>query len=74
MARRFDSRFLLPLVATGLVAMLGGCVAYPASPGYSAGYGYDQPYYGGGYVGYGGGWHGRGWHDGWRDRDLDWRR
>jgi hypothetical protein len=64
MTSRLRSRSMLPLVASGLAAMLGGCVAYPAYPGYPAypayGYGY-APYYGGAYVGYGGGY---GW--GWR--------
>jgi hypothetical protein len=52
-------RIWLAFAALGLAAALGGCVAYPAYPGY--GYG---PYYGGGYpagyVAVGGGW---GWHD-----------
>ena len=48
---RFRLRGLLPLAALALAALLGGCVAYPAYPGYG--------YYGGGYYGggpyYGGG-------------------
>jgi len=61
-------RIVVALAALGLAAALGGCVVYPAYPGY----GYD-PYYGGypaGYVAIGGG--GWGWHDhdgGWRGRD-----
>jgi hypothetical protein len=60
MTIRFRRRSMLPLATLGLVAMLGGCVAYPAYPGYgypAYGYGYSAPYggyYGGGY--YGGGW------------------
>jgi hypothetical protein len=61
-------RIRLALAALGLAA-LGGCVAYPAYPGYGYGYGYG-PYYGGypsGYVAVGGGW---GWHDNdWHGRD-----
>ncbi|HEX3991104.1 MAG TPA: hypothetical protein VHX39_08020 [Acetobacteraceae bacterium] len=54
-------RSMLTLAALGLVAVLGGCVAYPAYPGYPAygysGYGYAAPaYYAGGYYGYRGGW------------------
>ena len=64
--RSIRKRALLPLIALGLAAVLGGCVAYPAYPGY--GYGYS-PYYGGypagGYVALDGGW---GWHGG----DHDW--
>jgi hypothetical protein len=59
-------RTWLALAALGLAAALGGCVAYPAYPGYGYGYG---PYYGpGGYVAVGGGgwhdndWHGHDWH------------
>jgi hypothetical protein len=57
-------RIWLACAALGLVAALGGCVAYPAYPGYGYGYG---PYYGGypaGYVAVGGGWgwHGHDWH------------
>ena len=64
MAYVFRLRLLLPLAALGLVGLLGGCIAYPAYPGYGYGYGYGAPYYGGGYVRVGGG----GWgHDGgWR--------
>jgi hypothetical protein len=40
---------LLPVLALGLATLLGGCVVYPASPGY----GY-QPYYPGPVVGFGG--------------------
>lgn len=62
------------LAALTLAALLGGCVAYPAGPGYpsySYGYGYGAPYYSGTYIGVGGGWHDRnggGWHGGggWR--------
>lgn len=50
------------LAALCLAALLGGCVAYPAYPGYGyygPGYGYAP-----GYVAFGGGW---GWHGGgWR--------
>ena len=53
--RRF---ILLPVLALGLVAMLGGCVLYPDGYGYEREGGYS--YYGGHY---GGGWghyrHGR---------------
>lgn len=78
MANRFRLRSLLPVAALGLVAVLGGCYAYPAYPSYPA-YGYNAPYYGGSYVGIGGGWHERGWHDGggWREggwHDGGWRR
>jgi hypothetical protein len=72
MANRLRPHLLLPLAAIALAAMLGGCVAYPAYPAYGAGYGYGQPYYGGGYVALGGGWHDRG-YDGWHDRDGGWR-
>jgi hypothetical protein len=57
-----------PWVALAAAAALGGCVAYPAYPGYGYGYGYaPAPYYAypaGGVVvggGWGGGWHGGGW-------------
>ncbi len=60
MPRLFRIRITVALVLTGA---LGGCVAYPAYPGYGYGYGYGYPapyypapYYGGGYVVYGGGW------------------
>ncbi len=57
MARQSVLRLMLPLVALGLAAVLGGCVVYPAYPAYPAyGYGYGTPYYGGVYVGGGGGW------------------
>jgi hypothetical protein len=50
-------RSMLPVAALALAAILGGCVAYPAYPGY--GYGYRAPgYYPGGYYG---GWYGGGW-------------
>jgi hypothetical protein len=69
----------LALPALALAALLGGCVAYPAYPGYGyygggyygGGY-YGAPYYSGGVVAFGGGW---GWHDhdgGWRGGD--WHR
>ena len=65
----FRLRALLPVAAIGLAVLLGGCVAYPAYPGYGYGYGYGAPYYSGAYVGFGGGWHG---HDGgWRGHDRD---
>ena len=64
------NRLRLPLFALALAALLGGCVAYPAGPGYPSygygyGYGYGAPYYSGTYIGVGGGWHGGGggWHD-----------
>ena len=53
------------LGAIAIAISLGGCVAYPAYPGYGyygGGY-YGGPYYGGGVVAYGGGWH---------DHDRDW--
>lgn len=56
----FRPRIALPFAALTLALLLGGCVAYPAYPGY--GY-YGGPYYGGGVVAYGGG--GWGWHHGW---------
>jgi hypothetical protein len=63
-------RTLAVLALLGLGA-LGGCVAYPAEPGYAYGYG-GPAYYGyapayvsvGGGCCWGGGWHGGGWHDG----------
>ncbi len=62
----------LALTALALTGLLGGCVAYPAYPGYRYGYG-AAPYPATGYVvvggggWHGGGWHGDGWHgDGWR--------
>ena len=73
-ARPGRYRWLLPTLAVGAVALLGGCVAYPADyygSNYGYGYGYaPTPYYGyepGPYVafGFGGGgdWHGdRDWH------------
>ena len=59
MSRLFGGRRILTLAVLALAATLGGCVVYPAYPGY--GYGYPGPYYGGPYVGVGGGWHYRGW-------------
>lgn len=67
------NRLRLPLAALALAALLGGCVAYPAGPGYATygyGYGYGAPYYGGAYVGVGSGWHGGG---GWHGHDGGWR-
>jgi hypothetical protein len=63
-------RVMLPVFAAlGLAALLGGCVAYPAYPGYA--YGYGPGYgYSPGYVAVGGGW---GWHGGWHDGG-DWHR
>ncbi len=58
MSSRFNSRLLLSLAALGLAAVLGGCVAYPASPGS----GDRAPYYSGGYVSVGGGWQDDGSH------------
>jgi hypothetical protein len=63
-------RILLPAAAVlGLAVALGGCVAYPAYPGYGYGYGYE-PGYAPAYVAFGGGWggHGDDWHGGggWR--------
>jgi len=57
-------RSMLPWAALGFAALLGGCMAYPAYPGYGYGaypaYGYAAPpvVVGGGYYGggYGGGW------------------
>jgi len=56
-------RGVLPaLAAVGLAVLLGGCVVYPAYPGYyGPGYAYTP-----GYVAVGGGW---GWHGG-----GDWHR
>ena len=80
MFRSRQLRRLLPFGVLALAALLGGCVAYPAYPGYgySSGYYgggyYGAPYYSGGVVAFGGGWHD---HDGdrrWRDHDHDWRR
>jgi hypothetical protein len=79
MFSRLRNRGLLALPALALAALLGGCVAYPAYPGYGyygggyygGGY-YGAPYYSGGVVAFGGGW---GWHDhdgGWRGGD--WHR
>ncbi len=53
-------RSILPLVALGVAALLGGCVVYPGYPAY----GYASPgYYVGGYYGGGhGGERGGGWH------------
>jgi len=61
MGRFVRPRLLLSLAAVGMAAVLGGCVAYPAYPGYAPypaygyGYAYPAPYYGGAYVGWGGG-------------------
>ena len=77
--RSIRHRALLPLAALGLAAVLGGCIAYPAYPGYGySGDGYGYPYYGGypstGYVEFGTGWgwrgddHGWGGHHDWGDR------
>ena len=48
----FRLRSMLPLAALGLAALLGGCVAsraYPGYPAYGYGYGYAAPAYVGGY-------------------------
>jgi hypothetical protein len=61
------NRGVLPLAALALAGLLGGCIAYPAYPGYGyngGGY-YGAPYYSGGVVEFGGGW-------GWRGGDHDW--
>jgi hypothetical protein len=53
-------RRLLQFGAIAMALTLGGCVAYPAYPGYgyyNGGY-YGSPYYGGGAVAFGGGWGG----------------
>jgi hypothetical protein len=60
MANRIARRFLMPLAALGLAAVLGGCVVYPAYPSYGYGYGYPEPHYHGGYGYYHGGY-GYGW-------------
>jgi hypothetical protein len=60
MANRIARRFLMPLAALGLAAVLGGCVVYPAYPTYGYGYGYPEPHYHGGYGYYHGGY-GYGW-------------
>jgi hypothetical protein len=65
----------LPLLALGLAAMLGGCVAYPDYPSYGYGPAVSGYYVGGAY----GGEHGderrgeshRRYHD---EHDDDWRR
>jgi len=67
---------LLPLAALGLVAALGGCVAYPAYPDYGSGY-YNGGYYGGGTPYYGGSYPAGGYVEfgtGWRggDRGHEW--
>jgi hypothetical protein len=57
------SRRLLPLAALTLAALLGGCIAYPANPGYGyqdGGYYGGGPYYSSGVLTFGSGWHG-GW-------------
>ena len=51
MFRRFRPKTVVMVAALGLATLLGGCVVYPAGPGY----------YGGG--GYGYGWHHH--HDRW---------
>jgi hypothetical protein len=62
-------RMLAALALLGL-GTLGGCVAYPADPGYAyyggpAYYGYAPGYVAvGGGCCWGGGWHGGGWHGG----------
>ncbi len=61
MFKRFRPRVLLPLVAIGLAAALGGCV-YPYGYGYGYPYGnpyaYNYGYYAGPSVGVSvGGWH-----------------
>jgi hypothetical protein len=64
-ARSFRRVVLPALAALGFAALVSGCVAYPAYPGY--GYGYGPGY---GYApavvvggGWGWGWHGGGyWH------------
>ena len=61
MSRSMARIFLVGAIALGL----GGCVAYPAGPGYYYGgpaY-YAPPVAGTVIVGGGGGW---GWHRGWR--------
>lgn len=68
-------RRALPLLALGFVALLGGCIAYPAAPGYGygygPGYGYAPAYgYSPGVVAFGGGWGWGGWHR-WHHR-RDW--
>jgi hypothetical protein len=66
MFSKIRSRGLRPFAALVLAALLGGCVAYPAYPGYGyyngyyGGY-YAAPYYAGPTVALGGGW---GWHGG----------
>ena len=72
MTRRPLSRVLTALaLAAVLAAPLGGCVAYPAYPGYgyggyayAPGYAYPCCVAVGGYWGGGGGWYGGGWHGG----------
>ncbi|HUN39809.1 MAG TPA: hypothetical protein VMU81_05925 [Acetobacteraceae bacterium] len=64
--RAFCRAVLPMLAALGLAALVSGCVAYPAYPGYGYyGPGYGYGYAPGGYVaiggGWGGGWHGGGW-------------
>ena len=70
MANRFRLRAIVTPAALVLAGLLGGCVAYPAYPGY----GYGGPYYGGGYIGGGGGWdHHGGWgHEGGWDHHGGW--
>ena len=87
---RLRNRRLLPLAALTLVALLGGCVAYPGGYyGYNDGYYgsgyYGTPYYSGATVAIGSGWgwrggdHDRDWHERgergrWRGGDRDWHR
>jgi len=86
-ARCLRNRWLLPVLALGAAAVLGGCVAYPADYyGYNGGYGYGyapgyapEPYYGyatGPYVAFGFGgdrdWGDHDWHGGgWHHGDHD---
>lgn len=86
-ARSGRYRWLLPTLALGAAALLGGCVAYPADYyGYDYSYGYAPGYYAYGYtpgpsvsLGFGGDWgdHDWGdhdWHGGHWDRgDRGWR-
>ncbi len=58
MVRLRGVKLLLPVIALGAAALLGGCIAYPAYPTYGYGYGAPGPYYGGGAVVVGGGWRG----------------
>jgi len=60
MFRTMRHRGVLALAALGLTVLVGGCVAYPAYPGY----GYSGSYYGYGYPGYGGGYYPPGYSGG----------